>query len=183
MCVALAALDAQVLVTGNSGERRIAFTDFHRLPGDTPQTDSNLKADEIITAIELPSQGFARNYTYLKIRDRLSYAFALVSVAVGLELEGGTIKQARFALGGQRQALAQSRCRGAARPCAAYAREFRAGGRDGAAGGPRLRPQRLQDRAGAARHVAGARTGGTWHAAVAIRQASEVRGGRQWPRQ
>jgi xanthine dehydrogenase YagS FAD-binding subunit len=100
MCVALAALDAQVLVTGKSGERRIAFTDFHRPPGDTPQTDSNLKADEIITAIELPPQGFARNYTYIKIRDRLSYAFALVSVAVGLELDGGTIKQARLVLGG-----------------------------------------------------------------------------------
>jgi xanthine dehydrogenase YagS FAD-binding subunit len=100
MCVALAALEAQVLVTGKSGERRMAFADFHRLPGDTPQTDSNLKPDEIITAIELPPQGFARNYTYLKIRDRLSYAFALVSVAVGLEIEGGTIKQARLALGG-----------------------------------------------------------------------------------
>jgi xanthine dehydrogenase YagS FAD-binding subunit len=100
MCVALAALDAQVLVTGKSGERRMAFADFHRLPGDTPQTDSNLKPDEIITALELPPQGFARNYTYLKIRDRLSYAFALVSVAVGLELEGGTIKEARLALGG-----------------------------------------------------------------------------------
>jgi xanthine dehydrogenase YagS FAD-binding subunit len=100
MCVALAALEAQVLVTGKSGERRMAFADFHRLPGDTPQTDSNLRADEIITAIELPPQGFAKNYTYLKIRDRLSYAFALISVAVGLELEGGTIKQARLALGG-----------------------------------------------------------------------------------
>jgi xanthine dehydrogenase YagS FAD-binding subunit len=100
MCVALAALEAQVLVTGKSGERRIAFADFHRLPGDTPQADSTLKADEIITAVELPPQGFARNYTYLKIRDRLSYAFALVSVAVGLEIEGDTIKAARLALSG-----------------------------------------------------------------------------------
>ena len=95
MCVALAALDARVLATGPAGERSIAFTDFHRLPGDTPQIDSNLRADEIITAVELPPKGFARNYTYLKIRDRLSYAFALVSVAVGLEIEGGTIKEAR----------------------------------------------------------------------------------------
>ena len=100
MCVALAALDARVLATGRSGERSIAFADFHRLPGDTPQIDSNLRADEIITAIELPPQGFARNYSYLKIRDRLSYAFALVSVAAGLDIEGGTIKATRLALGG-----------------------------------------------------------------------------------
>jgi xanthine dehydrogenase YagS FAD-binding subunit len=100
MCVALAALEARVLVTGRGGERSIAFADFHRLPGDTPQLDSNLRADEIITAIELPPKGFARNYTYLKIRDRLSYAFALVSVAAGLELDGGTITEARLALGG-----------------------------------------------------------------------------------
>ncbi len=70
------------------------------LPGDTPQIDSNLRPDEIITAIELPPKGFAKNYTYLKIRDRLSYAFALVSVAVGLDIEGDTIKEARLALGG-----------------------------------------------------------------------------------
>ena len=84
----------------HGGERSIAFADFHRLPGDTPQIDSNLRADEIITAIELPAKGFADNYTYLKIRDRLSYAFALVSIAVGLDIEGGTIREARLALGG-----------------------------------------------------------------------------------
>jgi xanthine dehydrogenase YagS FAD-binding subunit len=100
MCVALAALEARVLVTGNGGERSIAFSDFHRLPGDTPQIDSNLRPEEIITAIELPPKGFAGNYTYLKIRDRLSYAFALVAIAVGLDIEGGTIKEARLALGG-----------------------------------------------------------------------------------
>ena len=100
MCVALAALDARVLATGPNGERSIAFADFHRLPGDMPQIDSTLRVDEIITAIELPPNGFARNYTYLKIRDRLSYAFALISVAVGLEIEGGTIREARLALGG-----------------------------------------------------------------------------------
>ena len=100
MCVALAALDARVLATGTGGQRSIAFGDFHRLPGNTPQTDTNLRADEIITAIELPPKGFAKNYTYLKIRDRLSYAFALVSVAVGLEIEGDRIKDARLALGG-----------------------------------------------------------------------------------
>jgi xanthine dehydrogenase YagS FAD-binding subunit len=100
MCVALAALDATVHVTGPAGERDIAFADFHRLPGDTPQRDTNLEANEIVTAVELPSQGFAVNYSYLKIRDRLSYAFALVSVAAALELDGDTIKEARLALGG-----------------------------------------------------------------------------------
>jgi xanthine dehydrogenase YagS FAD-binding subunit len=100
MCVALAALDAKVHVTGPSGERTIAFADFHRLPGDTPQHDTNLEQGEIVTSVELPAQGFATNYTYLKIRDRLSYAFALVSIAVALELEGDRIKEARLALGG-----------------------------------------------------------------------------------
>jgi xanthine dehydrogenase YagS FAD-binding subunit len=100
MCVALAVLEAKVHVAGPGGERAIAFADFHRLPGDTPQRDTNLGADELVTSVELPSRGFAANYTYLKIRDRLSYAFALVSVAVGLELEGGAIKEVRFALGG-----------------------------------------------------------------------------------
>jgi xanthine dehydrogenase YagS FAD-binding subunit len=100
MCVALAMLDAKVHVMGASAERVIPFADFHRLPGDTPERDTNLNAGEIITAVELPPRGFAANYTYLKVRDRLSYAFALVSVAVGLDLDGGTIKEGRFALGG-----------------------------------------------------------------------------------
>jgi xanthine dehydrogenase YagS FAD-binding subunit len=100
MCVALAAFEARVLATGSDGERSVAFADFHRLPRDTPQLDTNLRSDEIITAIELPPKGFARNYTFLKIRDRLSYAFALVSVAAALDMEGGTIKEGRLALGG-----------------------------------------------------------------------------------
>jgi xanthine dehydrogenase YagS FAD-binding subunit len=100
MCVALAVLEAIVHVAGPAGERAIALADFHRLPGDTPHIDTNLKPDEIITAIELPARGFAANYSYLKIRDRLSYAFALVSVAAALELESGRIKEARLALGG-----------------------------------------------------------------------------------
>ena len=100
MCVALAALDAKVHVAGPAGERSIAMTDFHRLPGTTPQRDTNLQADEIVTAVELPARGFAKNYTYLKIRDRLSYAFALVSVAAAMELDGDTITEARLALGG-----------------------------------------------------------------------------------
>jgi xanthine dehydrogenase YagS FAD-binding subunit len=100
MCVALAALDALVHVASPSGTRTLALVDFHRLPGDTPDIDNNLRSDEIITAIELPPQGFASHYSYLKIRDRLSYAFALVSVAAALELENGRIRVARLALGG-----------------------------------------------------------------------------------
>ncbi|GAA6619496.1 FAD binding domain-containing protein [Scytonema sp. NUACC26] len=100
MCVALAALEAIVRVTGNNGERIIPFAEFHRLPGDTPQIDTNLQADEIITAVDLPTKGFAKNYTYLKLRDRTSYAFALVSVAAALEMDGDEIKEARLALGG-----------------------------------------------------------------------------------
>ena len=100
MCVALAALEATVHVAGPTGERAIAIADFHRLPGDTPQRDTNLDRDEIITAIELPAQGFPKNYTYLKIRDRLSYAFALVSVAAIVATDRRTISAARVAFGG-----------------------------------------------------------------------------------
>jgi xanthine dehydrogenase YagS FAD-binding subunit len=100
MSVALAALDARVHVAGPSGARIIAVTDFHRLPDGTPHIDTNLGAGEIITAVELPPRGFSRNYSYLKIRDRLSYAFALVSVAAALELEGNAISDARVTLGG-----------------------------------------------------------------------------------
>jgi len=126
MCVALAALEARVHVTGPAGERAIAFADFHRLPGDTPQRDTNLNPDEIVTSVELPPRGFAKNYTYLKIRDRLSYAFALVSVAAGLELDGDLIKEARLALGGVahkpwRNAAAESALRGERANEAAFA--------------------------------------------------------------
>jgi xanthine dehydrogenase YagS FAD-binding subunit len=100
MCVALAALDATVHVAGPAGPRAIPFSDFHRLPENTPQCDNNLQPNEIVTAVELPARGFSANYTYLKIRDRLSYAFAVVSVAAALELDGDTIKEARLALGG-----------------------------------------------------------------------------------
>jgi xanthine dehydrogenase YagS FAD-binding subunit len=100
MGVALSILEAKVHVASASGDRVIEFADFHRLPGDNPQRDTNLNPGEIITGIELPPRGFAKNYTYLKIRDRLSYAFALISVAVGLELDGGVVAEARLALGG-----------------------------------------------------------------------------------
>jgi xanthine dehydrogenase YagS FAD-binding subunit len=100
MNVALAALDASIHVTGPKGKRTIAIADFHRLPGTTPQIDTNLKPDELITAVELPAPKFAKHSYYLKIRDRQSYAFALVSVAAGLEMDGNTIKSAGLALGG-----------------------------------------------------------------------------------
>jgi len=127
MCVALAVLEATVHVTGPSGDRVNAMADFHRLPGDEPQRDNTLAADELVTGIELPPRGFETHYTYLKIRDRLSYAFALVSVAVGLELEGGKITEARFALGGVahkpwRNAAAEAALRGQPAEEASFAR-------------------------------------------------------------
>ncbi|MDR9753047.1 xanthine dehydrogenase family protein subunit M [Pseudomonas sp. SZMC_28357] len=100
LCVALAALDAVVHVQGRGGERSIEFADFHRLPGDAPQRDNQLADDELITAIELPPAGFADHSHYLKVRDRASYAFALVSVAAALEMSGPVIREARLALGG-----------------------------------------------------------------------------------
>lgn len=101
MSVALAALDAVVKVRGaNGAERSIPFADFHRLPGDNPEKDNTLQHGELITAIEIPKNKFADKSYYLKVRDRASYAFALVSVAVGLETSGNTIKQARIAMGG-----------------------------------------------------------------------------------
>ncbi|RZM31249.1 MAG: xanthine dehydrogenase family protein subunit M [Sphingomonas sp.] len=100
MCVALAALDAQVQVTGLEGDRTIAFADYHRLPGDEPWRDNTLKAGELVTAIDLPPEDFSQHYTYLKLRDRLSYAFALVSVAVAMRMEGDRIADVRIALGG-----------------------------------------------------------------------------------
>jgi xanthine dehydrogenase YagS FAD-binding subunit len=102
MCVGLAALGAEVHVSGPSGDRVIPFADYHRLPGDAPQRDNTLEAGEIVVAIVLPqqSQRYAAHHSYLKLRDRLSYAFALVSVAAALELDGATIRSARIALGG-----------------------------------------------------------------------------------
>lgn len=100
MCVALAALDALVRVTGPAGERTVRLVDLHRLAGDEPELDTRLRAGELVTAIDLPAQGFANHFTYLKLRDRTSYAFALVSVAVGLAMKGDQISAAQIALGG-----------------------------------------------------------------------------------
>ncbi|BAO89312.1 FAD binding domain-containing protein [Caballeronia cordobensis] len=100
MSVALAALDAVVRVTGPNGERAIAFAEFHRLPGDRPDLDTTLQAGELITSVDLPPPLFADHSKYLKVRDRASYAFALVSVAAALQMDGNTVKSARIALGG-----------------------------------------------------------------------------------
>lgn len=100
MCVALAALDAVIRVEGPNGAREIPIGDFHRLPGNSPDVDTNLKPEELIVAVDLPASSFARRSRYLKIRDRSQYAFALVSVAAALEIATGKIQTARLALGG-----------------------------------------------------------------------------------
>ncbi|HEY2343946.1 MAG TPA: xanthine dehydrogenase family protein subunit M [Chthoniobacteraceae bacterium] len=100
MCVALAAYEAAVNVEGSKGARRIPMSEFHRLPGDTPERDTNLEHGQLITSVDLPRSSFGRHVYYLKIRDRASYAFALVSAAVGLDFDGEKIRGARIALGG-----------------------------------------------------------------------------------
>jgi xanthine dehydrogenase YagS FAD-binding subunit len=100
MCVALVALDATVTLEGPDGARTLPFEALHRLPGNTPDKETELRPSELITAIELPPLPLARRSTYRKVRDRSSYAFALVSVAAALEVEDGTIKDVRLALGG-----------------------------------------------------------------------------------
>ncbi|OUL22294.1 xanthine dehydrogenase family protein subunit M [Nostoc sp. 106C] len=100
MSVALATLDAVVDVVGPQGKRQIPFTEFHRLPGNTPQRDTNLEVGELITAVILPPVPLAKSGVYLKLRDRTSYAFALVSVAAAIDLKGERIQDVRLALGG-----------------------------------------------------------------------------------
>lgn len=100
MAVALAALDATIRVHGPQAERTIPFDMFHRLPGDTPHIETDLRPDELITSIDLPPLLFAKHSRYRKVRDRASYAFALVSVAAALEVENGKIRNVRLALGG-----------------------------------------------------------------------------------
>ena len=100
LAVALAALDATVHVTGLSGNREIALHDFYRLPGDTPHIETSLGPGELIVAVSLPLLGYGARSTYLKVRDRAQYDFAIASAAVALDLSGNTIRQARIALGG-----------------------------------------------------------------------------------
>jgi xanthine dehydrogenase YagS FAD-binding subunit len=98
--VALAALDAEVRVLGPAGERTVRFTELHRLPGDRPDRDTVLEHGELILGIDLPAMPIAARSAYRKVRDRASYAFALVSVAAALEVRGGVISDARVAFGG-----------------------------------------------------------------------------------
>ena len=100
MCVALAILDATVVLAGSKGERKLKFTDFHRLPGSTPEQDNNLKADEMIIRLEIPVNKVNQQSNYVKVRDRASYAFALVSVASSLNVTDNKITEARIAMGG-----------------------------------------------------------------------------------
>lgn len=100
MCVALAALDATVTIAGAKGQRKLAFTEFHRLPGDNPELDNRLQPGEMILSVEIPDNNFAKNSYYLKVRERQSYAFALVSVAAALDIKDGIIQKARLAMGG-----------------------------------------------------------------------------------
>ena len=100
MCVALAALDAVIETQSRVGGRRIPIAQFHRLPGTTPQRDTELRDDELITAVTLPASPFADHARYLKVRDRASYEFALVSVAAALDVAGGRVRDARIVLGG-----------------------------------------------------------------------------------
>lgn len=100
LCVALLACDAQVHIAGPDATRTVEFESFYRLPDDTPDIENDLKHDEVITGVSLPRTLFAEHSTYLKIRDRASFEFALVSVAAALEITGGIIQHARIALGG-----------------------------------------------------------------------------------
>jgi xanthine dehydrogenase YagS FAD-binding subunit len=100
MCVAMAALDASIRVEGPDGERVIPFVDFHLLPGETPEKETVLKPGELITAVDIPRLPHSARSHYLKVRDRASYEFALVSAAVVLDMEDGHIRSGRIALGG-----------------------------------------------------------------------------------
>ncbi len=100
MAVAMAALDAFINVQGPEGERRIPIEELHRLPGDEPQRDTTLQHGELITSVDLPPVEFFSNSKYRKVRERASYAFALVSVAAALDIEDGMVRDARIALGG-----------------------------------------------------------------------------------
>jgi xanthine dehydrogenase YagS FAD-binding subunit len=127
MCVALAALDAVVHLQGPRGSRELALTELHRLPDVTPQQDTNLLSGELITAVTLPALPFAHRSTYRKVRDRASYAFALVSVAAALQVDDyGTVQEVRLALGGVahkpwRATRAETALRGARASAASFA--------------------------------------------------------------
>ncbi|MGF6527801.1 FAD binding domain-containing protein [Variovorax sp. PvP013] len=131
LCVALAALDAVVHVEGPAGARTVALVDLHRLPGDRPELDHVLVPGELIVAVELPALAFGGRSAYRKVRDRASYAFALVSVAAALDLDGGTVRDVRLALGGVahkpwRATRAEALLRGASATAATFEAAARA---------------------------------------------------------
>jgi xanthine dehydrogenase YagS FAD-binding subunit len=134
LCVALAALEAKVHVAGPTGERTVAFADFHRLPGDTPEVDTNLQASEIITAIELPARGFAKNYSYLKIRDR-PVICVRAGVGCGCTRARGQSHQGSASRAWRRRAQALAQCGGRSLIArqGRHTGRFRAGGRNSAA--------------------------------------------------
>jgi xanthine dehydrogenase YagS FAD-binding subunit len=100
LAVALTAVEADVLVRGPRGARRIPMAEFHLLPGDSPHTETALRPGELVTAVEIPKSGYRHRSHYLKFRDRASFAFALTSAAVAVEERGGVVRTARIALGG-----------------------------------------------------------------------------------
>ena len=117
LCVPLAALDAEVVVVGTGGQRRIPFGEFHRLPGDRPDLDTTLRPGELVIAVEIPPLDFAVRSRYRKVRERASYAFALISVAAALDVDGGVVRDVRLALGGvshrpHRATIAEAALRG-----------------------------------------------------------------------
>lgn len=127
MAVAMVALDATVITLGRHGERRIPVIDLHRLPGDSPERDTVLEHGELITAVELPALPVAERSVYYKVRDRASYAFALVSVAAALQVRDGRIQDVRIAFGGLahrpwRAVRAEASLRGAAATEESYLR-------------------------------------------------------------
>ena len=172
MSVAMAALGAMVNVRGPGGERVIPILDFHRLPGDTPEIDTSLKGDELITSVDLPDEDFSTHYTYLKLRDRASYAFALVSVAAALRMDGEAYHRRGAGRARRRrpQALAPAGGRGPAEGCRARPRGFRQGRRRVARGCGAANAERLQDPVGASRHRSRAEAGRRRHAAAHRRQ-------------
>jgi xanthine dehydrogenase YagS FAD-binding subunit len=140
MCVALTALGAEVLIKSAGGERTLPMTDLHRLPGDRPDLETLLEPGDLITAVELPALPMAARSTYRKVRDRASYAFALISVAAAIELEGDTIKDVRLALGGvAHKPWRASKAEAALKGQRATAESFRAAADEELAGAAPLR--------------------------------------------
>ena len=169
LAVALVALDAAVEVRGAGGQRSVPLVEFHRLPGDTPHIETVLEPGEVITAITVPASPVARRSHYLKVRDRASFEFAVVSAAVALDIDGGRIRSARVALGGVgtkpwRVQRGRSGAFGASLEPAA----LRASGGACCRGRARPRAQRLQDRTHAARHRARRRNRGSSRMTTAV---------------